>query len=66
MKANEYRLLDRCVEDGIQRGINRSYKHLEANQQPSLSALKSSISIEVMNEICEWFDFDHLRADSDD
>ena len=65
MKANEYRLLDRCVEDGIQAGINRAYKHLEVDQQPSLSALKSNISIEVMNEICEWFDFEPVRTDND-
>ena len=65
MKANEYRLLDRCVEDGIQAGINRAYKHLGPNEQPSISSLKENIQQTVMLEISEWFDFELVRADND-
>ena len=57
MKAKEYILLDRCVEDGIMRGINRAHKHLNVDEVPSREQLQRYIQESVMLEICEWFDF---------
>lgn len=60
MKANEYKLLSRCIEDGIQLGINRAYKHSDG--MPSKDVMLDQIEAAVMQEICEWFDF----GDSDE
>lgn len=57
MKAKEYLLLERCIEDGIQRGVNRAYKHLNPEEHPSKESLEECISDAVMLEITEWFDF---------
>lgn len=55
MKAKEYLLLARCVEDGIQYGINRAHKHTES---PTREHLVREIENAVMNEICTWFNFE--------
>ena len=54
MKAKEYILLGKCVEDGIQYGINRAHKHTDA---PTREHLSREIENAIMNEICAWFDF---------
>ena len=56
MKANEYKLISQCVEDGIQLGLNRAYKHSEG--MPTKDSILYEIEAAVMQEICEWFDFD--------
>lgn len=63
LKPNTYKLLDRCIEDGVRLGVARAYKHTETPTQDQLyEALESAI----MNEICEWFDIvDHLQDDTD-
>ena len=60
MKAKEYFLLERCIEDGIQRGINRAHKYLDDNQLPTREHLQRYIQESVMLEICEWFDFEKV------
>lgn len=55
MKANIYKLLCRCVEDGIAYGWNRAHKHVD---DPDEHAIKAEIEQAVINEICEWFTFD--------
>lgn len=55
MKPKTYQLLERCIDDGISLGYNRSYKHTD---DPSEEHMKQEIFRAVMNEICEWFDFD--------
>lgn len=60
MKANEYRLLDRCVEDGIQIGLNHAYKHCDT---PSLALMKEKIQEAVMLEISEWFEINEVKHD---
>jgi hypothetical protein len=55
MKAKEYDLLDRCVENGVALGYRRAHKHTE---KPEEDDLFEQIRQAVMGEICEWFDFD--------
>lgn len=55
MKANMYKLIERCVEEGVQYGYNRAYKHTDT---PTEDQIKLAVTDAVMNEICEWFDFD--------
>lgn len=56
MKAKEYPLMARCVEDGIAYGYTRAHKHTET---PNEQLIKQEIYNAVMNEICECFDFDN-------
>lgn len=54
MKANMYKLIERCVEEGVQYGYNRAHKHTDT---PTEDQIKLAVTDAVMNEICEWFDF---------
>lgn len=55
MKPDAYKLLDMCVENGVNLGYRRAYKH---NDNPSEEAIKDHIQNAVMAEIAEWFQFD--------
>lgn len=63
MKANEYNLIERCIEDGIRRGINRAHKHLIDSEIPSRELLEQRIHESIMLEICEWFDFSDITRE---
>lgn len=54
MKANMYKLIERCVEEGVQYGYTRAHKHTD---HPTQEQLEDQIIQAVMNEICEWFEF---------
>jgi hypothetical protein len=60
MKANEYKLLVRCIEDGVQYGWNRAHKHTD---EPDEELIKQQIEQAVINEICEWFEFPDLYSE---
>lgn len=55
MKAKEYELIQMAVECGVTIGYARAYKHA---QNPSEYEIKDHLQREVMNQICEWFDFE--------
>jgi len=55
VKPDTYKLLQQCIEDGIDYGYHRAHKHIET---PNEDALKQAIFNAVMLEICEWFRFD--------
>lgn len=55
MKAKEYDLLLRCVEDGVSYGFSRAHKHTDT---PDPIQVQSQIIQAVMNEVCEWFKFE--------
>ena len=55
MKPNTYRLIEQCVETGIELGFNRAHKH---NDSPTREQLLEQIHRAVMTEVCEWFEFD--------
>lgn len=54
MRAREYRLLERCIEEGLHRGHIRAYKHTDA---PTEEQLLDSLETSILNEISEWFAF---------
>lgn len=62
MKANEYRLLVRCIEDGVQYGWMRAHKHTD---EPDEELIKEQITQAVINEICEWFEFPDLYGEEE-
>lgn len=61
MRPNAYKLLERCVEDGVQYGYSRATKH---NESPSRAEIEDQIMQAVMTEICEWFDFSQFEQES--
>jgi hypothetical protein len=60
MKAKEYHLIAKCVETGIMFGWNRAHKHTD---EPDPETIRNAIEVAVMNEICEWFDFEDSYKD---
>lgn len=52
MRPDVRKLIERCVEDGIARGINRAHKHTDA---PTREDLEEAIMRAVLLEIDEWF-----------
>ena len=55
MRVKEYHVLAEAVEAGVTRGVNRAYKH---NDSPSGPEFVDCITINVLGEICEYFEFD--------
>ena len=55
MTPNHYKLLQRCVEEGLKLGYNRAYKH---NECPEPEQIMEAQEQAIMGEICEWFDFE--------
>lgn len=52
--AKSYVIMERAVEEGIEFGWNRAYKHTES---PEPELIREKIAQEVMNAICDVFDF---------
>lgn len=61
MKPKEYNVLAMCVETGVMSGWYRAHKH---NDAPDPEAIRHAIEQAVLNEICEWFDFEEIRDDN--
>jgi hypothetical protein len=59
MKAKEYNLITQCVETGVMLGWNRAHKH---DATPEDEAIRNAIEQAVLNEICEWFDFEEVKT----
>jgi hypothetical protein len=59
MRAKEYLVLERAVEEGMAYGITRVFKHLEHSQitEDELRDASDKLVAAVTNSICEWFDF---------
>lgn len=55
MKPDIYKLVEKCVEDGVAYGIHRAYKH---NDNPTPEQIEDKVVQAVMFEIGEWFKFD--------
>jgi len=59
MKAKEYNLIVQCIETGVMLGWNRAHKH---DATPEDEAIRNAIEQAVLNEICEWFDFEEVKT----
>ena len=55
MRANIYKILSRCIEDGVNAGFAKAHKHTDT---PSESHVKEMIENYIWIEICEYFEFD--------
>ena len=60
MKAREYELMQLAVEDGVAIGYARAFKHTD---EPSEHEMKDHLQREIINQICEWFDFEDQSRD---
>lgn len=56
MKVKEYSLVEMCVENGVEYGYSRAFKH---SDEPTERSIKDEIIRAVMNEMSEWFEFDN-------
>jgi hypothetical protein len=55
MKPDTYKLIQMCVESGVEKGLQRAKKH---NDAPTEEQIHYAITKEVMLEIREWFEFE--------
>ena len=55
MKPDTYKLMERCIDDGVAYGLRRAYKHTD---DPTAQQVHEAILLAVMNEICQWFKFE--------
>jgi hypothetical protein len=52
MKANEYKVLEEAVDEGVNWGFARVYKHHEA---PTEQQVREAVKAAVMASVCDWF-----------
>jgi len=55
MKVNMRLLLERCIEEGLDRGYLRAHKHTD---EPTKQHILSQIHDAIWLEIDEYFDFE--------
>ena len=55
MKIIAYKVISDCIERGINYGYMRAYKHTDT---PTEDALKNELEQAIMNELCDYIDFD--------
>lgn len=55
LRVDAYKVLVQAIEDGVNLGWSRAHKH---NDRPGEATIKESMRNEIMNSICEWFNFD--------
>lgn len=63
MKPKTYPILVQAVEEGVAYGFHRAYKHAD---EPTEDQITDAIISAVINEICEWFEFNDLEKYTDD
>jgi len=63
MKPKTYPILVDAVENGVKYGYHRAHKH---NDNPDQDQITDAIISAVINEICEWFEFDDLEKYTDE
>ena len=61
VKAKEYAVLEMAVEQGVALGWNHAHKHVDS---PLAEAIQDQIVQDVLNEVCEWFDFDRPEEEA--
>lgn len=56
MRAKEYLVMTEAVNSGVRFGVRRAFKHIE-NAPEITERQMDTIADEIMNSICEWFEF---------
>lgn len=54
MQANEYLVLERAIDEGVEYGFMRAYK---TNAAPNEDDMREAVKMAVLNSVCEWFTF---------
>jgi len=62
MKANEYVILTRAIEEGVSYGLKRAHKHTDS---PTEEAMQQAIEEAVVTSICEVFNFEPIGEDGE-
>ncbi len=55
MKANEFKIMEDCIERGFDGGYQKAFKHTD---DPSEDQIKEQVLHYIMLEICEYFKFE--------
>lgn len=55
LRVRAYDVLRRAIEEGVEYGWRRAHKHTDT---PDAEAIKDQIVTGILNEVCEYFDFD--------
>jgi hypothetical protein len=55
MRANEYKVIEMVVEEGLSYGWNRAHKHVE---NPSPEDIREAQGDAIMGDLSEWFFFE--------
>ena len=55
MKIRAYPVLYRAIEEGVAFGWRRAHKYIDT---PDVESIAEQIVTAVLNEICEYFNFD--------
>jgi hypothetical protein len=58
MKAKDYDVLVRAVEDGAAFGVRRFFKHRDQPEDIDETALVDAVVKAVVDEVDAWFNFD--------
>ncbi len=59
LRVRAYEVLRRAVEEGIDYGWMRAHKHTD---KPDEAAVKDEILQGILNEVCEYFDFEDASS----
>ena len=59
LKVRAYPVLCRAIEDGFAYGWRRAHKHIDA---PDARTIEEQIVTAVVDEICQYFDFDDTEV----
>jgi len=54
MRADEYRVMELAVEEGVAYGFARAYKY---NDAPDEEQMREAVISAVMSSLCDWFHF---------
>jgi hypothetical protein len=55
LRVRAYDVLRRAIEEGVEHGWRRAHKHTDA---PDEETIKDQVVTGILNEVCEYFDFD--------
>lgn len=58
LKPKTYYILKECIERGLQHGFNKTIKHSDDVSNINEELLLSNQNVAIMNEICEYFNFE--------
>ena len=58
LKPKTYYILKDCIDRGLEHGLNKTIKHSEDEKNINQELLLINQNIAIMNEICEYFDFE--------